>query len=220
MGVVPACRTLDCVSVLALTVDDARAVYAVAAGYDPADAYSRPAPTDAAARRLPENPRFAVPATPEFYGDRQSQSAYAAALARFDALGATCVPIDFTVLDQVAALLYDGPWVAERYVAIEALARRQPDAIHPVVREIVWGPRRSRPPTPSGRSTAWPELKREADRLIAAFDALLVPTAPTHLLMTAVQADPIRLNSRLGTVHQLRESARLVRAVTAGRLPR
>ena len=198
MGVVPACRTLDCVSVLALTVDDARAVYAVAAGYDPADAYSRPAPTDAAARRLPGNPRFAVPAEPEFYGDRQSRSAYEAALARCDALGATCVPIDFAVFDQVAALLYDGPWVAERYVAIEALARRQPDAIHPVVREIVLGATAFSAADTFKAIYRLAELKREADRLIAAFDALLVPTAPTHLLMTAVQADPIRLNSRLG----------------------
>ena len=198
-GVVPACRTLDCVSVMALTVGDARAVYAVAAGDDPADAYSRRAPAGAAARRVPAHPRFGIPARPEFHGDRQSEAAWKAALGAIDALGATCVPCDFGVLDQVAALLYEGPWVAERYAAIEDIAARRPEAMHPVVREIILRARGFSAADTFKAMYRLAALKRQADALVAGIDALFVPTAPTHLRTADVEADPIRLNSRLGT---------------------
>jgi allophanate hydrolase len=198
-GVVPACRTLDCVSVMALTVGDARTVYAVAAGEDPADAYSRRAPAEAAARQVPAHPRFGIPARAEFHGDRQSEAAWQAALGAIDALGATCVPTDFGVLDQVAALLYDGPWVAERYAAIEDIAARRPEAMHPVVREIILRARGFSAADTFRAMYRLAALKRQADALLAGVDALLVPTAPTHLRGADVEADPIRLNSRLGT---------------------
>jgi allophanate hydrolase len=198
-GVVPACRTLDCVSVMALTVGDACAVYAVAAGDDPADAYSRRAPADAAVRRVPAHPRFGIPARPEFHGDHRSEAAWQAALGAIDALGATCVPYDFGILDQVAALLYEGPWVAERYAAIEDIAARRPEAIHPVVREIILRARGFSAADTFKAMYRLAALKRQADALIAGVDALLVPTAPTHLRTADVEADPIRLNSRLGT---------------------
>ena len=198
-GVVPACRTLDCVSVMALTVGDARAVYAVAAGDDPADAYSRRAPADAVTRRVPARPRFGIPGRPEFHGDRQSEAAWRTALGAIDALGATCVPIDFGILDQVAALLYDGPWVAERYAAIEDMATRRPEAMHPVVREVIFRARGFSAADTFQAMYRLAALTRQADALIAGVDALLVPTAPTHLRRVEVEADPIRLNSRLGT---------------------
>ena len=198
-GVVPACRTLDCVSVMALTVGDARAVYAVAAGDDPTDAYSRRAPADEAARRVPAHPRFGIPARPEFHGDGRSEAAWQAALGAIDALGATCVPCDFGVLDQVAALLYDGPWVAERYAAIEDIVSRRPEAMHPVVREIIQRGREFSAADAFKAMYRLAALKGQADGLIAGVDALLVPTAPTHLRTADVEADPIRLNSRLGT---------------------
>ena len=197
-GVVPACRTLDCVSVMSLTVGDARAVYAVAAGDDPTDAYSRRAPADAATRRVPACPRFGIPERPTFHGDRQSAAAWQAALEAIDALGATCVPCDFGVLDQVAALLYDGPWVAERYAAIEDIAVRRPEAMHPVVREIILRARGFSAADTFKAMYRLAELERHADALMAGVDALLVPTAPTHLRTADVEADPIRLNSRLG----------------------
>ena len=198
-GVVPACRTLDCVSVMALIVGDARAVYAVAAGDDPADAYSRRAPADAAARRLPAHPRFGIPAWPEFHGDRRSEAAWQAALGSIDALGATCVPCDFGVLDQVAALLYEGPWVAERYAAIENIAAHRPEAMHPVVREIILRARGFSATDTFKAMYRLAALKQQAEAMMAGVDALLVPTSPTHLRTADVEADPIRLNSRLGT---------------------
>jgi allophanate hydrolase len=198
-GVVPACRTLDCVSVMALTVGDARAVYAVAAGDDPTDAYSRRAPADAVARRMPAHPRLGIPARPEFHGDGQSEAAWQAALGAIGALGATCVPCDFGVLDQVAALLYEGPWVAERYAAIEDIVARRPEVMDPVVREIILRARGFSAADAFKAMYRLAALRGQADALIAGVDALLVPTAPTHLRTADVETDPIRLNSRLGT---------------------
>ena len=218
-GVVPACRTLDCVSVMSLTVGDARAVYAVAAGDDPADAYSRRAPADAAGRRMPAHPRFGIPARPEFHGDHRSEAAWQAALGAIDALGATCVPIDFAVLDQVAALLYEGPWVAERYAAIEDIATRRPGAMEPVVREIILRARGFSAADTFKAMYRLAALKRQADSLIAGVDALLVPTAPRHLRTADVagRSDPSEQPAR--HLHELREPAGLECARGAGWLP-
>jgi len=198
-GVVPACRTLDCVSVMALTVGDARAVYVVAAGEDRDDPYSRRAPADAAWRRIPAHPRFGIPARPEFHGDRRSEAAWEVALRAIAALGATCVPTDFGVLDEVAALLYEGPWVAERFAAVERIAAGRPEAMHPVVREIIEGARRFSAADTFKAMYRLAALTRQADALLAGVDALLVPTAPTHVRIVDAESDPIRLNSRLGT---------------------
>jgi allophanate hydrolase len=148
---------------------------------------------------VPAHPRFGIPARPEFHGDHRSEAAWQAALGAIDALGATCVPYDFGILDQVAALLYEGPWVAERYAAIEDIAARRPEAIHPVVREIILRARGFSAADTFKAMYRLTALKRQADALIAGVDALLVPTAPTHLRTADVEADPIRLNSRLGT---------------------
>ncbi len=148
---------------------------------------------------MPAHPRFGIPARPEFHGDRRSEAAWQAALGAIDALGATCVPCDFGVLDQVAALLYEGPWVAERYAAIEDIAARRPEVMHPVVREIIQRARGFSAADAFKAMYRLAALKQQADALIAGVDALLVPTAPTHLRTADVEADPIRLNSRLGT---------------------
>ncbi|MBP6706952.1 MAG: allophanate hydrolase, partial [Achromobacter sp.] len=135
-GVVPACRTLDCVSVFALTVDDAARVADIAGGYDAHDPYSRAAPAGTA-RPWPARPRFAVPDKLEFHGDAEAEAAFDAALREVRASGAELRTIDFSPYAELAALLYQGPWVAERFAAVEALWREQPGAIDPVVRGIV-----------------------------------------------------------------------------------
>jgi allophanate hydrolase len=197
-GVVPACRSLDCISVFATTVDDAKTVYAAALAYDDVDAYSRVAPAAAAVQSFPLNPRFGIPIQPEFYGDRQSEAAYHAALGQMAGFGAQCVPMDFALFDQVAALLYEGPWVAERYAAIREFAETQALAIHPVVREIIFRAKQFSAADAYAAMYQLADLKRQADALIASVDALLVPTAPTHTTIADVEADPIRLNSHFG----------------------
>src|SRR5690606_28589673 len=103
-----ACRTLDCVSVFATTCENAVTVYDVAAALDLADGLSRQMPADAQSRRLPPQPRFGVPSQPEFHGDKLAEQAFADAIAQLEAQGAQCVPIDFSLFDEVTQLLYDG----------------------------------------------------------------------------------------------------------------
>jgi len=139
-GVVPACRTLDCVSVFALTVDDAFAALAAMAGPDPADPYSRPRPLGAP-EAVPAGLRIGVPMPGQrlFFGDKASAAAYEVALADLAGLGAAIVEIDIEPFYETARLLYDGPWVAERYISVRSLIASAPEAMHPVTRQIILG---------------------------------------------------------------------------------
>jgi allophanate hydrolase len=198
-GMVPACRTLDCIAVFALTVEDAYAVFEHAESFDADDPYSRAAPPLAGSRRFRQPVRLGIPSAPQWFGDALSERAFKAALKTAAAAGMELVPLDFSAMHEVADLLYNGPWVAERYVAIEGFLRDHADAVHPVVRAII-----GRATTLNAAEAFKAEyrrsvLKRVADQLIAQVDALLVPTAPTTYTIAEVEADPIGLNSRLGT---------------------
>jgi len=197
-GVIPACRTLDCVSVFAMTMGDAMSVYDVAAVIDLEDGLSRAAPEASRNWRMPAAAHIAVPAQPEFFGDDLASQAFQVAIGQLEARGATCVPIDFTLFDQVAALLYDGPWVAERFAAIREFATTHEADIHPVVRDIIFKAREFSAADVFDGVYKLADLKRRADALLAGFDAMLVPTAPTHYRIADVQTDPVRLNSNLG----------------------
>jgi len=199
-GVLPACRTLDCVSVFALTVDDAVAMLDVIAGPDTADPYSRSFPPHAVGAR-PVGARLGVPAAGQrlFFGDQQSAAAYDNALVRFAGLGAKIVEIDLEPFYATARLLYDGPWIAERYLAVKDLIASEPESMHPVTRQIILAGAHG---TAADVFTAFyqlEELRRIAERTFRAVDALLLPTAPTIYTIEEVLHDPIRLNSRLGT---------------------
>jgi allophanate hydrolase len=198
-GVVPACRTLDTVSVFAQTVDDAYAVFRAAAAFDPADPY---------ARRLAQHPlaspppvfRVGVPdaATRTFCGDEAQAASFASALRSLAVLGGEIVEVDFTSFYQVAELLYDGPWIAERYTVVEELLRRSPDAIHPVTRRVVDVAERFSAADAFRGLYRLQELKRQVAPLIESVDLLCVPTVPTYYTVADVEADPIGTNSRLG----------------------
>jgi len=197
-GVVPACRTLDCVSVFALTVEDAEQVASIAGGFDSTDPYSRAALPDATAR-FPSTPRFAVPAALEFFGDELAAAAFRAAVQRLRALNVSLVEIDFAPFAELAALLYQGPWVAERYVTMERLLRTDPDAVNPVVRQIASGAARFSAADAFKAEYRRAELARTIERSLSEVDALVVPTTPSIYTIAAVQNDPLALNSRLGT---------------------
>jgi allophanate hydrolase len=197
-GLVPACRSLDCVAVFATTVDDAQTVCGIMAGFDALDAYSRPAPADAAARRLPARPRIAVPAGLPA-ADAQAVSAWQAALAGLHEMGAELVEIDFAPMQAVAAMLYDGPWLAERLAAVEGFIAEHAQDMHPVVRQIISQGARFTAVDAFRAEYRRMALAREIAQATAGFDALLVPTAPIAPTIEAVLADPVALNSRLGT---------------------
>jgi allophanate hydrolase len=199
-GVVPACRTLDCVSVFSLTVDDAMTALAVMAGADGADPYSRNRPL-APISAFPGNLRLGVPRNGQliFFGDKASETAYGDALKRWTALGATLVEFDLEPFYETARLLYEGPWVAERYLVIRDLLASSPEAIHPVTREITISGARLSAADTFAALYRLQALRRTAERAFAGIDALVLPTAPTVYSTAQVLANPIELNSRLGT---------------------
>ena len=199
-GLVPACRTLDCISVFALTVDDAALALSVMAGPDQADPFSRDRPLGALTH-LPASLRLGVPRDGQliFFGDKESEAAYNEALKRWTALGATLVEFDLEPFYETARLLYEGPWVAERYLVIKDLLASAPDAIHPVTREITAAGARPSAAETFSALYRLQGLRKIAARTFAGLDALVLPTAPTAYTTAQVQANPIELNSRLGT---------------------
>ncbi len=136
-GVVPACQSLDCISVFALTVPDAVSVLAVARGDDPEDPWSRELTLSVSP--LPDRFTFALPGPLEFYGDDHAMHAFHEAVDKLEGLGGKPVRIDFSVFLEAAALLYEGPWVAERLAAIRPFFESHADQVHPVVRKIIEG---------------------------------------------------------------------------------
>ena len=199
-GVVPACRTLDCVSVFALTVDDAVTALAAMTGPDPADPFSRDRPIRGLTP-FPAKLRLGVPREGQliFFGDRVSEAAYGEALQRWSALGAELVAFDMEPFYETARLLYEGPWVAERYLVIRDLLASSPDAIHPVTREITAAGSRLTAAETFSALYRLQGLRKIAERAFAEMDAIVLPTAPTAYSTAQVLANPIELNSRLGT---------------------
>jgi allophanate hydrolase len=199
-GVVPACRTLDCISVFALTTDDAVAALAAMAGPDANDPFSRDRPLGAITG-FPARVRLGVPRIGQliFFGDKRAEAAYDAALKRWAALGAELVTFDLEPFYEAARLLYEGPWVAERYLVIRDLLASAPDAIHPVTREITAAGSRLTAAETFAALYRLQALRQVAARIFAGIDALVLPTAPTVYTTAQVLANPIELNSRLGT---------------------
>jgi allophanate hydrolase len=199
-GVVPACRTLDCVSIFSLTIDDAMTALAAMSGPDGADPYSRNRPL-AQLSAFPANLRLGVPRSGQliFFGDKVSEQAYGDALERWTALGATLVEFDLEPYYETARLLYEGPWVAERYLVIRNLLASSPEAIHPVTREIVIVGARLSAADTFAALYRLQALRKISERAFAGLDALVLPTAPTVYSTAQVLANPRELNSRLGT---------------------
>ena len=217
-GLVPACRTLDCISVFSLTVDDAMTALTAMAGADGADPFSRDRPLGKTAA-FPGQLRLGVPRNGQliFFGDSASEKAYGEALERWTSLGATLVEFDLEPFYETARLLYEGPWVAERYLVIRDLLASSPESIHPVTREIT---------APGARLTAadtfaslyrLQALRRIAERAFAKFDAIVLPTAPTAYYdrAGAGQSDRAQLQAR--HLHEFRQPARPLRPGAAGR---
>ncbi|MCD7111406.1 allophanate hydrolase [Rhizobium sp. DKSPLA3] len=198
-GVIPACRTLDCVSIFALTVEDAWTVFSVAALPDPADAYSRALP--AGARIAPPVLTIGVPAPADraFFGDTAMEAAYGQALDTLKRLGHRLVEIPFAPFYDVANLLYEGAWVAERYAAVKSFFDTRESAFHPVTRKIYGGAKALSAADAFNGLYALQALKKRLAPVIASVDLFCVPTAPRHYTLAELEAEPIRENSRLGT---------------------
>ncbi len=199
-GMVPACRTLDCVSIFSLCVDDAMLALAAMAGPDGADPFSRSRPLSELSA-FPAALKLGVPRSGQliFFGDKASEAAYGEALKRWSGLGASLVEFDLEPLYETARLLYEGPWVAERYLVIRDLLASQPDAIHPITRDIILAGARPSAADTFAALYRLQGLRKIAERGFAGIDALVLPTAPTAYSTAQVKASPVELNSRLGT---------------------
>jgi allophanate hydrolase len=199
-GVVPACRSLDCVSIFALTTDDAAAVLAVIAGPDRTDPYSRRLPLGGLGA-TPSRLRLGIPKASDrlFLTDARAAAAFETAIDLAARLGARLYGIDMAPFFEAARLLYEGPWLAARAAAVGDFVARHPQDIHPVTRSII----------AAGSNLSAQETFAGFDRLAGLsakvrevwndIDTLMVPTAPAAYTVAELEADPVQLNANLGT---------------------
>ncbi|PKQ25665.1 MAG: allophanate hydrolase [Actinobacteria bacterium HGW-Actinobacteria-4] len=202
-GLVPACRSLDCASVFALSVECGTRVLAAMAGPDLADPWSRalPVPPAVPASRSLSTARVAVP----------SREVWAAAdavgyvdvwdgfIARLVAAGAEVIEVDLDPFFEAGAMLYGGPWIAERLAAVEDFMGEHAAAVHPVVATLLDGGRKVSGTEAFRGLSRLMELRVRATQVLEGFDALVTPTAPTTFTIDAMLADPIARNAALGT---------------------
>lgn len=197
-GVVPACQSIDCVSIFTLTVGDAVRVFEVARAPDPMDPFSRPLPLvpDVFGERF----QFGIPieGQREFFGDSSAASAFEQACERLRFMGGEPVPIPFDVFQEAAALLYEGPWVAERLAAVGDFLRSHHQDVNAVVRGIINGGGNFSAATLFTAQTRLAALKKKADELLDRIDVLVLPTVPTVYSRAQVAVDPVATNRRLG----------------------
>lgn len=196
-GVVPACRSLDCVSIFANDTADARTVFDIAAVFDAADPYSRKMPEEGT---KPQSMRFAVPKSDQlkFFGDDEAEALFKKSVGTFEAIGYTAVETDFTPLLEAANLLYFGPWVTERYIAVKEMIDTRPESMLDVTRGII---EQGRTKSAEDYFTAEYKLKsfkRQSEMLLEGTDFALTPTTGTIYTIEALLADPVQLNTNLG----------------------
>jgi allophanate hydrolase len=200
-GLLPACRSLDCVSVFAETCSDAARVLGVLRGPDASDPYSREAkPGEGATPWVASKFRFGVPSEEslEFFGDENAAASYKKAVDALTELGGEKVSFDYQVFRQVANLLYSGPWVAERFAAIQDFVKARQDAMDPTVAEIIAGAQHFSAVDTFNAEYKLMEMRRKTDAVFAMIDLMFLPTAPTIYKIADVQAAPIALNMNLG----------------------
>ena len=200
-GLLPACRTLDCVSVFAETCADAARVLDVLRGPDANDPYSREAtPGEGATPWVVSKFKFGAPTEEslEFFGDDQSRSSYEEAIAALTQVGGEKVSFDYEVFRAAANLLYSGPWVAERLSAIQEFAETKTDAMDPTVAHIITGAQRFSAVDAFEAEYKLKALRKKTDGVLEEVDVLLLPTAATIYKIADVQAAPIELNTNLG----------------------
>ena len=196
-GLIPACRTIDCISIFALTAKDANDVAQVMGGFDAQDGYSRQNPNSAPSRF--KALKFAIPDKLEFCGDALGEKAFAESLEKLEEFGATIEKIDFSPFYQLAQQLYQGAWVAERTAAIGALLNDKPESIDPTVYKIAKSGEKFTAVDAYNAEYLRADLARKIQESLKDFDGLVVPTSPTIHTIAEMAEDPIGNNSHFGT---------------------
>ncbi|GGA80914.1 allophanate hydrolase [Neiella marina] len=202
-GVVPACKSLDCVTLFAHTTDDIERLLAIAGAYDGNDCYARPLPSTSESY-LPQQglagKTLGVPKASQlaFFGNESASELFAESLQQLSQQGATLVEIDFEPFLQAAKLLYEGPWVAERYAAIQSFFEADSSRCLPVIETIIGGAQGKTAVDAFNAMYKLQAYKVQCDAILAKFDAIVTPTAGTIYTIDEVNADPITLNSNIG----------------------
>ncbi len=196
-GVVPACWSLDCVGILSASVAEGARIDRVAEGFDQFDPYS----LHSTQQSLAPCPRVGVLAEKdrEFYGDAENAALYELAIEAMRGTGAEITTIDYRPFQEIGALLYDGPWLAERLAGIGNFVDKHPQDLDPTVRALLDGARRYSAIDAFAGLHRLRELRRRAEAEWANADLLLLPTSPAIYTVEAMRADPLRLNARFGT---------------------
>ena len=194
-GLLPACRSLDCITVFARDAEDAALVDEVVAGFDPADAYARRLADRAVSRRV----GVPLAANCPWFGDVEAEYLHGKALERLASLGFELIEVDIAPLLEAARLLYDGPWVAERTAAMGDVLAKMPDAIDPTVRGIVEAGLGMSAVDAFRGQYRLAEIARHAEAMWDNIDMLAVPTSPTIYRVREMLANPVALNSHFGT---------------------
>lgn len=202
-GMVPACRSLDCVSLFASTAADLHELFALTARFDAADSYARrnPAHNGGAAFGTPAGAfDFGVPRAAQlrFFGNEQYAAAFAHSVAALEKLGGRAREIDFAPFVDAARLLYEGPWVAERYLAARELLESQPAALLPVTAQIIRGGADKSAVDAFAAQYELQRLRRAIEPQLEALAFIATPTAGTHFTQQQIAAQPIVHNSELG----------------------
>ncbi len=197
-GLLPACKSLDCISIFALTVADATAVAEVMEGFDVTDSYSRVNPATAPAK-FSAQLKLAIPKQLEFFGDAQSADAFQQALTELKNLGAVLTEIDFSPFAKLAAQLYQGSWVAERTAAVAEILDSHADDFDPTVLEIIQKGQQYTAVDAYNAEYLKQDLARQIQQTLAQFDALVVPSSPTIHTLAEMAEAPIENNSHFGT---------------------
>jgi len=195
-GLVPACRTLDCIGVLALNVADSALILSLMEGPDTQDSYARSRPFIAKHTPLSQL-RVGVPDARKLSSDYEG--AFAAFLERLKPQTERVQALPFDALFEVANLLYYGPWVAERVVGARSIYEQQPEALLPVIRQVLDVHQRFNAADTFNAQYQLQDLRQQAENIWQQCDVLCVPSAPRHPSMAEVEADPIGVNSEMGT---------------------
>ena len=197
-GVVPACRTLDCISIFATSKGDAARVLETARGFDAADGYSR---TPGQQKAWPSKGfRFGIPAKEHLkcFGDESGPALFEAAIRKFELAGGIKVQFDFSPFREAAELLYNGPWVAERLAAIHGFAKANPSQLHPVTAGIILKAETLTAINAFEAEYRLADLSRAAQAQFSQMDFMLLPTAGSAYTHEQIAADPIGHNTNLG----------------------
>lgn len=197
-GVVPACRSLDCVTLFVKELDSIKEVFEIVNAYDEEDIYSRVYEKNECEEKAKFS--FAIPKKEQlkFFGDEEAKKLFEEAVKKFELLGGKAFEIDYEPFNESANLLYSGPWVVERFIAIKDVITKNPEVVEPTVRKIISGGENINAINYFESEYILKKNRKKAEKLFEEFEFMLTPTTGTIYKIEEVNNNPIELNTNLG----------------------